>query len=273
MIDILKKQREFEQLVGVPIDTILEKERNEMSEMFIFKAIEELVETRREFPSVLNKWSKNNKDANTDRVKEEISDAFLFMSNLLLAWRISWEEFLTQVRITQQNNFTKIKERKMKEINEEILNVPGYVSCVGQGSINPKYIFVGLNPGQGITHGYKAWHDPESGSSKVLIPVLKDLKIHEDCYFTNLVKSTTVENEEPSEELIKFWGMHLGKEIATLMINNPEVKVITMGKAVRKSYHGDATIDHPATVLYKPDKINEFKHQIINACGLQSSLF
>ena len=273
MIDILKKQREFEELVGVPINTVLEKERNEMSEMFIFKSIEELIEARKEFPSVLNQWSKHNKESNPTRVKEELADAFLFISNLLLAWHISWDDFLTQVRKTQQNNYSRVKEKKLKALNEEILNIPGYTSCVGSGSINPKYVFIGLNPGKDITHGYKAWSDPESGSSAVLLPILEEFKILDSCYFTNMVKSTTEDNEDPSSEIVKFWDEYLFNELSILGINNPGMKIITMGKSVRQNVTGDATIDHPATVLYDNKKLSPFKEQIVKACGLQGSLF
>lgn len=275
MIDILEKQKEFERLVGVPIDTILEKERNQMSEMFIYKMIEELIEARREFPSVLNEWSKSNKEAVPVRVKEELSDSFLFLTNLLLAWHIPWEDFILQVRKTQENNFLKIKEKKMKSLNEEILNIPGYVSCVGSGNLNPKYIFVGLNPGKDITHGYKAWSDPESGSSKVLLPILDELHIREESYLTNLVKCTTPENGDPADDLAEFWKPVLNNEIDILEINNPGAKIISMGKSVRMKLFGEGieTVDHPASVLYDPKKLDAYKLQIINACGLQSSLF
>lgn len=273
MNDILNKQKEFERLVGIPIDTILEKERNQMSEMFLYKAIEELIEARREFPSVLNEWSKSNKEADNVRVKEELSDAFLFLSNLLLAWHITWDQFMEQVKSTQENNFSKVKEKKMKSLNEEILNVPGYTSGIGSGNINPKYVFIGINPGKEIPHGYKFWSDPESGSSKNLLPILDGYDIRDKSYFTNLVKSTTIDNKEPSQELIDFWMPFLTKEIAILTINNPDMKVITMGKLVRENYEGSATIDHPASVSYNPQNSLKFQNQIIEACGLQSSLF
>lgn len=272
MIEILKKQQEFERLVGVPIDTILEKERNQMSEMFIYKAIEELVEARREFPSVLNEWSKSNKEANNQRVKEELSDAFLFISNLLLAWHIPWDDFLIQVRSTQENNFTKIKEKKMKRLNEEILNVPGYKSCIGTGSINPKYIFVGINPDVEIKHGQLAWTE-DTASRKILIKNLKELGIHDQCYFTNMVKSTIVNNLDPSEESIGFWKTSLGEEIAILKINNPNARIITMGKLVRDNVVGDAYIDHPTSMLINAGAYDEYRMQIINSCGLQDIMF
>ena len=104
------EQIEFEKTIGVPINTILEKERNEMSEMFLFKLIEEAVETRREFPSVMNKWAKTQKSADPARISEELSDVFLFFFNLLIVWRIDWADFLEQVKKTQFENFTKMKE-------------------------------------------------------------------------------------------------------------------------------------------------------------------
>lgn len=272
MKDILEKQKGFERLVGVPIDTILEKERNQMSEMFVYKAIEELIEVRREFPSVLNEWSKSNKDANAPRVKEELADAFLFLSNLLLAWHISWDDFLRQVIITQKNNFTKVKMKKMRILNEEMLNIPGYKTGIGSGNINPRFVFIGMNPGKDIEHGYSTWSDPGSGSSRILLPALAAFEILEDSYRTNLVKSTTPDNQEPTKEQIDFWRPFLVEELRILAINNPDMRIITMGKLVRENVETAYTIDHPASILHNPRNMSKFNEQLIEACGLQSQL-
>lgn len=272
MKDLLKKQREFEKVIGVPIDTILEKERNQMSEMFLFKLIEEAIETRREFPSVMNAWAKNQKQADPQRISEELSDVFLFFINLLIVWRIDWPDFIEQVKKTQNENYTKIKEKKMRIFNEEILNVPGYTTGVGQGNINPKYVFVGQNPGKGITHGYKVWSDPESGSSKVLLPLLSDQHVIQDCYFTNFVKSTTIDNKEPTDELTAFWEPRLYEELAILFINNPDMTVISMGKWTQERMQANATIPHPSWALRDPANLDKFKFELLNAMRLQPVL-
>lgn len=274
MKDILTKQVEFEKAIGVPIDTILEKERNEMSEMFLFKMIEEAIETRKEFPSVMNKWSKTQKTADLTRVQEELADVFIFFINVLLAWRINWNDFLKVVEKVQYNNFTKAKEKQMKIFNEEILNIPGYVTGVGQGNINPKYVFVGQNPGKGITHGYKVWSDPESGSSKVLLPILQTQQVLEECYFTNLVKCTTGDNGEPSDEQVAFWLPHLTEELRILAINNPDMTVIAMGKWTQKEMGklANASMPHPSWVLRDGGNTDKFKFELLNAMRLQPKL-
>lgn len=274
MKDILKKQIEFEEAIGVPIHTILEKERNQLSEVFIFKLIEEAIETRREFPSAMNEWSKSQTAADVTRVQEELSDVFIFFLNVLLTWRIDWSDFLQQVRDTQYKNFTKIKERKMKMFNEEIMGIPGYTVGIGSGSINPKYIFIGQNPGKNITHGYRVWSDPESGSSKILLPLLDEQQVRDQCYFTNLVKCTTLDNAEPTEEQSQFWRPRLIEEVAILTINNPGVTIISMGKWVKDQLGADShvSIPHPSWVLRNISNLDAFTFELLNAMKLQPIL-
>lgn len=274
MKDILQKQLAFEKVIGVPIETLLETERNQMSEIFIFKMIEEAIEARKEFPSVMNKWSKSQKNADISRVQEELSDVFVFFLNLLLVWHIDWDDFLDIVRCTQQNNFTKIKEKKLKMYNEELLNIPGYTTGIGQGNVNPKYVFVGQNPGKDIAHGYKVWSDPTSGSSKVLLPLLQEQQILENCYFTNLVKCTTDDNREPTEGEADFWMPHLIDELVILSINNKDLKVIAMGKWTQNAIGKLATagIPHPSWALRDASNADTFKFELLNALRLQPIL-
>ena len=56
---IIDRQRAFQALAEVKIDTLVAKDINGISEMYLFKAIEEIVELRKTFPSELNKWSKS----------------------------------------------------------------------------------------------------------------------------------------------------------------------------------------------------------------------
>lgn len=244
-------QKEFQRAVGFPIDSMAEADRNELSEKYIFKLIEEAIELRKEFPSAINPWSKKQKSADIERIQEEFSDVILFLINIAIVWGFSPGDILRMVQKTQINNFQKLKEKKMAILNSDILKIPNRISGIGSGSLSPKIVFIGQNPGKDITHGYRFWSNPEDGSSKVLLPTLERCGINrEDCYFTNIVKCTTPENEKPSEELTKFYKEFLDREIEILKMGNPEIKVITLGLWAEQNYKHDGSIKHPATVLY-----------------------
>ena len=266
MDQLIERQREFQRFVGFPIDSILESDRNEMSEKYIFKMIEEAVELRREFPSSINPWSKHQKTADLNRIKEEMSDVFLFFTNLLLVWKIDFADFLDSARLVQERNFLKIKKKKMDFLNEEILSIPGHTTGIGSGNLNPKYIFIGQNPGKGITHGYRFWSNTEDGSTKVLLPSIGD-KVS-DCYFTNLVKSTTIENRQPSLEEVDFWIPFLQQELQILLTSN-HAKLISLGSWTYDKLNGcgyvSEQVPHPATVLYGSNTKESFDKAIETA--------
>lgn len=248
MDDIVHKQIQFQIEVGYPIDSKKEADLTEMSEKYIFKAIEELVELRKEFPSVMNPWSKEQKTADRSRILEELAGVLLFIMNFAAIWKISDTEILETIKFVQERNFTTLKRKKLDQFNESVLKLPGYKSGIGQGAINPKYIFVGQNPSKNIPHGYEVWKDEHDGSSQVLVPAINKLNIAGVSYFTNLVKSTTPNNEEPSDKLVEFWFPKLQEELRILMINNPSVKLILMGSFVAK-WMKAPKIPHPAYVL------------------------
>ena len=257
MEKILERQKVFQRLLGLPIDTVLEDERNEMAESFVFKLIEEAIEVRKEFPSRMNKWSKKQKRANIPRIKDEMSDVYLFLMNLLAVWKIDVEDFMDNVESVQSANFVHIRSRLLEKLNTEVLHVPGHTSCIGQGSVVPNQVFIGLNPSHGISHGYKAWSDPQSGSSKALLPILEESNSRSNSYFTNAVKSTTIGNEKPSQDLIDFWKPFLLEELRILGTGNPNMKVFVLGNEVSKHYLNELGnlgyrtyhIPHPAAVL------------------------
>jgi len=267
--DIIKRQLEFQRLVDFPIDSILEKDRNELSEKYIFKLIEEAIELRKEFPSVMNPWSKTQKNIDLNRIQEELSDVLLFYINILLTWKIPIENLIEIADKVQQNNFTKIKEKKMKMLNERILDIPGYTSGIGTGNLNPGFIFVGQNPGTTIIHGYKMWNDPTSGSSKILLPILKSIGIHDQCYFTNIVKCITINNDCPTEKETAFWLPFLLEEIEILKTNNLSTKIITMGRYANEVLPHNITIPHPSYILRggmsKEDYENEIRKNITSS--------
>lgn len=247
---ILSNQQKFQKLVGVDIDPLVEADRNRVANDMVLKIIQETVEMQREIPSSLNNPN-NPKITNTDRVREELSDVMMYITNFCLLFKFSPEEMLEQLEKTQDSNFTRIKKKLMDSLNEDVLKVQNHISCVGQGNLTPKYIFVGQNPGSSITHGYKAWSDPADGSSSVLLPIIEKLGIMEDCYFTNLVKSTTPDNEKPGDDLKDFWTEFFSKELHILLANNPGAVVIAMGgwtdQALSPVPH--VKISHPAYVM------------------------
>lgn len=263
---IKERQHQFQKLVKFPIDTVLEQERNELAEKYIFKMIEEMIELRKEFPSAMNPWSKSQKKADRSRILEELSDVILFFINFMILWKISPEEILDMIEKVQENNYNSVKQKKMDIINTDILKVQGKVSGIGQGNLTPKYVFIGQNPAQGIAKGYKFFSNPEDGSSKVVLPVLEELGILKDCYFTNIVKSTTEDNEQPPGELTDFWSSFFDREIEILKENNPEMQLIFMGnyaaKYAEKRKIDSDIITHPARVLYGNLTIDQFKNEI-----------
>lgn len=261
--NIIAKQKDFQKFLGWPIDSVIEEDRDRLFEIFIFKMIEEAIELRKESPSVLNPWSKKQKEADHNRIKEEMSDVLLFFFNLCITWKLPLPELFETVKSVQENNFMKIKEKKMKMLNEKILSIPGYTSGIGSGNLNAKYIFLGINPGERITHGYKVWSNPEDGSSSVLLPILDAIGIRQDCYFTNIVKCTTPDNREPNLEEVSFWSDFLIEEINIIKANNPDVKIITMGEAANKHFLlADLHIAHPAYVLRGGLTREEYEKQI-----------
>ena len=250
MHEILQKQKIFQRAVGFPIDSLRSVDRNEMSEKYIFKAIEELIELRKEFPSTMNPWSKTQNAPDRGRILEEFSDVLLFLTNFALVWRIDINELILQIEKTQTKNFESVKVKKMKQLNADILSVPTYTTGIGSGNLNPKYIFVGMNPNQELIHGYELWSDVASNSSKVILPILESLGIKDQCYFTTVVKSTTKDNEQPSLELSLFWKDYLDREIEILKLNNPDCKIITMGNFAARHVEGSINISHPGKILH-----------------------
>lgn len=267
----MSRQREFQKLVGFPIDSSREVDRNEMAEKYLFKAIEEIIELRREFPSAINPWSKSQQLSDPERIKEEFSDVILFLINFAIVWKITPEKMLEVIEQTQQNNFNSFKIKKIEQLNREILSVPTYTSGVGQGNLNAKYVFIGQNPSNSISHGYRFWSDADDGSSKILLPILEKLGISNDCYFTNIVKSTTVDNQAPSIDLTEFWLSYLDKEIKILRVCNENCKIITMGKFATSVLEetqlikGAINIPHPSYVLHGGLTKEEYEEEIKKA--------
>lgn len=265
--NLIERQKEFQRAVGFPIDSIREADKYEMSEKYLFKMIEEVVELRRTFPSMMNPWSKVQVIPDVERVREEFSDAVLFLLNFAIVWKFSPETILLALESVQDNNFDKLKKKKMAMLNADILKVPDVVSGVGQGNLNPTYVFIGQNPGKRITQGYEFWSNENDGSSKVLLPILDELEVRSECYFTNLVKCTTPENTEPGDEMTDFYMGFLVKELEILKLGNTDIKIVAVGKWVDSKLKeiDHITIHHPASISYGGITKEEYKKHVQEA--------
>jgi NTP pyrophosphatase (non-canonical NTP hydrolase) len=111
---IISRQKEFQKAVGFQVDSDKESIRNELSEKYLFKAIEEIVELRKEFPSMMNPWSKSQGLSDEKRVREELVDVLLFLLNFAIVWRITPTEILEEMKKVQDKNFEKMEEKKAK---------------------------------------------------------------------------------------------------------------------------------------------------------------
>lgn len=228
---IQEGQKEFQRMVDYPIDSITAKDRNEMAEKYLFKMIEEVVELRKEFPSVMNPWSKSQKNEDTTRIKEELSDIFLFLINFVNIWRFTEEELLEVLSGVQERNFIHVKKKKMGVVNAEMMKVPEPVMA-GNGHMTPHLVFVGQNPGQGLERSHimeLEMAEPKPTSFGLLMDILKEEGMHGWSYYTNLVKVKTEGNDNPSEELTSFWAEFFLKELDVLQYNNPDMKIVAMG--------------------------------------------
>lgn len=263
---IRETQMEFQRATGFPVDTIVAKERNEIAEKYLFKMIEEVIELRKEFPSVMNPWSKTQKDEDVTRIKEELSDVWLFLINFMNIWKFSNKEVFDMIQKIQDANFAHLKNKKLQILDSEMQKVPDEAVMTGNGNMTPRYVFVGQNPGQGLTKSCKMniAQNPDGNTSfDLLFRVMGEDRMM-DSYFTNLVKVKTPENSEPDDNLVDFWFEFLQKEIEILRYNNPDMKIVAMGNFVYKSIVGGLKgyellkIPHPAYVLRGGLSIEEY---------------
>jgi NTP pyrophosphatase (non-canonical NTP hydrolase) len=106
MHNIIQAQKDFQKLVGTPMED--PAQTNFLSEIFLFKAIEEIIELRKEFPSGLNKRSKTMKQPDEQRLYEELSDVVLFLLNFMIVRGMTVEKLLAVIKEVQLNNTNKV---------------------------------------------------------------------------------------------------------------------------------------------------------------------
>jgi uracil-DNA glycosylase family 4 len=125
------------------------------------------------------------------------------------------------------------RQIQMEELEREMftVKVDGKIG-VGSGNIYPNYILLGINPGCNLKDD-RVFMKPEGiGSSQVLLPILDQLGIWDECYFDNIVKSTTEKNILPNKELVDLWTPFLVRELNIL--DYTRTKVIALGNFASK---------------------------------------
>lgn len=108
---ITKNQLDFQKLAEIPIDSEDLAVKLDLTEGFILKAVEELVELRKTMPSSFNKYAKTQPEINLKRTMEELCDVQLFLINIGLVWGFTLDEMLSTISYVQANNFIKIREK------------------------------------------------------------------------------------------------------------------------------------------------------------------
>lgn len=258
--DQLIKQSEFQDLVGVKIDNLSSVERATLSEKYLFKAIEEIIELRKTFPSGFF-LEKNTPTFDRNALLREFVDAQLFLTNFGILWQISDEELSNTIDWVQNNNFTKMKKKAIDTYNSNILSmeqpITFDVGCdwkigIGRGAINPKFFIVAQNAAQTIQHGeevFKLEYKNDRVSGNLLLQGLDKLGILDQCYFTNAVKHATPKNRAPTKPECRFWNSYLSEEYGILLANNENMVTMPLGKTAQEMC-GSAGLYHPSAVFY-----------------------
>lgn len=238
LTQLFNSQAEFQRLAGVKIQTNLNSERIRLAEIFLFKAIEEIIELRRTFPSQLNKWSKSQPVVDMTQTKNELCDSILFLTNFALAMDISPEEIATQLQLVQENNFKILKSKKMDLLNNEILRNPSDPR-LGIGNLNPNAVYITQKDGT-----------PPFFSK-------------ETEYVTKLVKDGSTLS---GCTILGYWLDFLSREIEILLVNNtncfiaiPKEETELINAFVRLIKDNEIQYYTHETELYQAFYVNKWK--------------
>lgn len=252
---LLERQRQFQRLCEIDIDSTQETEVNRLSEVYLFKAIGEIIELSNTFPSEFNKFAKSPGKGLHEEILAELCDTLFFLMNFALIRKLNVTEIQNMMETVQDNNFVKLAAKKMSMLNTKIMAVPDKVMGMGGGSLSPKLIIIGQNPGRAMTEDNNCWnvvpYKSAVGFLKRALILGKDrwsftLK---DVYFTNIVKEVTDNNDPPTQEMIDFWIPYLYRELQILLSGNSPL-ILSMGKESTKAIMQSGVIDktiHPIT--------------------------
>lgn len=115
LVNIVKKQEEFQETAGIDLNTGLAGKLS-LSESYLMKTIEEIVELRKTFPSGFNRWEKNPAPLDIpsmeQRMREELADVHLFLVNFMLVWGLRITDILYTIEQVQDRNMILLKERQ-----------------------------------------------------------------------------------------------------------------------------------------------------------------
>lgn len=236
---IIEGQREFQKLCEINLDTIVAKEINELSERYLFKAIEEIIELRKTFPSELNQWAKNQPEENRQETLYELSDALFFILNTCLVRKIAPIEVLDALAAVQEINFNKLKLKKLAILKDEMARVPHNRIGFGGGELMPQVIIIGLSPTEILESDQNSWDNYIKDSAVGFLRRALKLGVNrlnlseDDIYFTNIVKEIPENGEKPSTTMYHFWYPFLLREVEIVSAGTTPL-ILTMGSEATK---------------------------------------
>lgn len=260
---IIDRQRAFQALAEVKIDTLVAKDINGISEMYLFKAIEEIVELRKTFPSELNKWSKSQPaEQNRTELLGELSDVLLFIINFCIVRKITPEMLVEAIGKVQDNNFYRLKSKKLGILIDEMRRLPVHGITAGGGGLMPKVILIGqsFNIEQGSNQQpiKNYWDYPELfpsveyfqramafGRYRLLLKL-------DDYYYTEIIKEPVTPVTNVNNPLIEYWVPFLNREIVTVSAGcNPII--LALGDRVNAML-SQQQLDFTYTVIRSPEE-------------------
>ncbi len=122
MNKILGRQKEFQRLYGIDLDTVDQRQKNLLAEAYLYRAAEEVFELRRTQPEGV--LGRKTKQCENRRVMiHELIDILLFLANFQLTREITWEEIIEELPQVQRNNFEKRLQQLREEQQERETNV------------------------------------------------------------------------------------------------------------------------------------------------------
>ncbi|TSC59909.1 MAG: DNA polymerase bacteriophage-type [Parcubacteria group bacterium LiPW_15] len=142
------------------------------------------------------------------------------------------------------------KEEKLKELEEEITadkNLPlANANLVfGEGSTNPKVLFIGEAPGQEEDRQKRPF---VGRSGKLLDKLIEELGWkREEVYITNIVKRRPPENRDPFPEEIEAYKPYLTRQIEII---DPPL-IATLGRFSMNYFLPEAKISRDQGKLFK----------------------
>lgn len=114
LLHIMNIQTVFQCMMGVDIAD--PKQIDTLSESYLFKAVEEIVELRRTTPAaILPYWKSQIKTIDREAMLKELADVLLYLSNFMLVREVTPPEILEAIRQVQIGNIRTLQSRIRKD--------------------------------------------------------------------------------------------------------------------------------------------------------------